>query len=62
MANNEGYGAPVQGEGKGENYDAGVDDEDVDRRKADADFDDLIIEVDESELESELTGHPVKKR
>ena len=36
-------------------YDAD-DETDPDRRKADSAFDDLYIEVDESELESELHG------
>ena len=38
-------------------YDA-EDEDDPDRRKADSAFDDLYIEVDESELESELHGPP----
>jgi len=38
-------------------YDA-EDETDPDKRKADSAFDDLYIEVDESELESELHGPP----
>jgi hypothetical protein len=38
-------------------YDA-EDETDPDKRKADSAFDDLYIEVDESELESELDGQP----
>jgi hypothetical protein len=45
--------APVQGEGEGKN--AGGDGEDADKRNADSDFDDMVIEVDESELDAELT-------
>ena len=56
MANGDESGAPAPGEGEG------VIEDDVERRKADADFDDLIIEIDESELEAELTGQPPAKK
>jgi len=35
--------------------------DDADTRNADSAFDDLIIEVDESELESELHGPPTDR-
>ena len=53
MGNNDESRAPAKGEGEGN-----VGDE----RKADSDFDDLIIEVDESELESELTDDSPGKK
>ena len=42
-------------------YDA-EDETDPDKRKADSAFDDLYIEVDESELESELHGPPPDRK
>ena len=36
--------------------------DDPDKRKADSAFDDLYIEVDESELESELHGQPPDRK
>jgi hypothetical protein len=53
MANIDEPRAPATG--KGEMND------DPDTRNADSDFDDLVIEVDESELEAEeATTHPPK--
>ena len=46
MSNIDENKAPVSGE------------DDADTRNADSAFDDLIIEVDDSELESELHGPP----
>jgi hypothetical protein len=50
MSNIDEKKAPIAGE------------DDADTRNADSAFDDLIIEVDESELESELHGSPPDRK
>jgi hypothetical protein len=67
MARSDEKKAPAPGEiGEGK---TGVDEprghdggDDPDRRKADSDFDDLNIEVDESELEAELRDPPPTRK
>lgn len=51
MANIDEPRAPEKGEGEDE-------DDNQDKRNADSDFDDMVIEVDESELKSELADEP----
>jgi hypothetical protein len=58
MPNIDEQGAPDEGEGQNDG-----DENEADRRKADSDFDDLIIEVDDSEVASELNRpSPPSKR
>ena len=53
MANMAGEKSPV---GEGETNNDADRPDDPEERRADSDFDDLVIEVDESEVEAELRG------
>jgi len=64
MENTDAKNAPASGDVAEAEHEekAGAEENDSDERKADSAFDDLEIEVDESELESELDGQSSERK